>query len=64
MKALFTSVSIVFLLTLTGCKKEEVKPTEATRVSDLLTRGTGTWSPSATLGVTVDGVDVTKELFQ
>lgn len=37
--------------------------TEAEKVTDILTAGTGTWTPATSGGVTVDGVDVTDDLF-
>jgi hypothetical protein len=64
MKALLTLTALAFLLMLPGCKKEEVKPTETERVTEILTKGAGNWTPSASAGVTVDGVDVTQDLFK
>jgi hypothetical protein len=62
------TLSIVFVTALVlfaGCKKEEVAPqkTETEKTTELLTAGTGTWIPASTAGVTVDGLDVTSDLF-
>jgi len=39
------------------------EPEETEKVTQLLTAGSGTWTPPSNGGVTVDGVDVTDELF-
>lgn len=56
------SVLIVF----SGCKKDDVAPqkTEIEKTTELLTAGSGTWTPAPTAGVTVDGLDVTEDLFK
>jgi hypothetical protein len=61
------TLSIALLLALSiisGCK-EEITPqkTEVEKTTELLTAGSGTWTPAATAGVTVDGLDVTEDLF-
>lgn len=38
-------------------------PTESEKVTQILTASGGTWTPAASSGVTVDGVDVTEDLF-
>lgn len=65
MKTLLPFACVLFLSLLPGCKKDEdAKPTESERVTEMLTKGTGNWTPSASAGVTVDGVDVTQDLFK
>src|SRR5262245_33365949 len=64
MKALLTFACLIALLILPGCKDDEAKPTQTERVTEILTKGTGSWAPSASAGVTVDGVDVTTDLFK
>lgn len=54
---------IVAAWALFGCGGDDPKPTESERVTQLLTAGSGTWTPPSTGGITVDGVDVTEELF-
>jgi hypothetical protein len=38
-------------------------PAETEKVKQILTNGNGTWTPPSNGGVTVDGVDVTDDLF-
>jgi len=65
MKTLLSFACLLFLLLQPGCKKDEdAKPTESERVTAILTKGTGNWTPSVSAGVTVDGVDVTQDLFK
>lgn len=46
-----------------GGKDPEPAPTEQEKVTQMLTAEGGTWTPQPSSGVTVDGVDVTAELF-
>jgi hypothetical protein len=65
MKTILTYAIVAFLFFSLSCsKKDDAKPTEQQRITKLLTNGTGTWSPSTTAGVTVDGLDVTEDLFK
>lgn len=50
---------------LSGCKKDDPKPqlTEAQKVTQVLTSNGGTWTPAASGAITVDGIDVTQDLF-
>jgi hypothetical protein len=62
------TLSLAVLLTLilfSGCKKDDPAPqqTETEKTTELLTSGTGTWTPASTAGVTVEGLDVTADLF-
>lgn len=42
----------------------EPEPTPAQKATRMLTAGSGTWAPAGNAGITVDGVDVTNELFE
>jgi hypothetical protein len=64
MKIFAASLVVAFLLVLSACKKDDAKPTEQQRITTLLTKGTGKWIPSASGGVTVEGLDVTEDLFK
>jgi hypothetical protein len=64
MKIFTASLVVVFVLALSACKKDDAKPTEQQRITTLLTKGTGKWIPSASGGVTVEGLDVTEDLFK
>lgn len=46
-----------------GDDPEPAAPTEQEKVTQMLTSGGGTWTPQPSSGVTVDGVDVTDDLF-
>lgn len=48
-----------------GCKKDDPAPviTEVQKVTQMLTSNGGTWSASAANAITVDGIDVTQDLF-
>lgn len=46
-----------------GDPEPEPEPTQAEKVTAMLTAGGGTWTPPASGGVLVDGVDVTQDLF-
>lgn len=54
-------IAISFVLA--ACGGSDPAPTAAEKVTQLLTAGSGTWTPASSSGVTVDGVDVTDELF-
>lgn len=55
---------VTFLVTLAACGGDDPAPkTEAEKTTEMLTSGDATWSPATTAGVTVDGIDVTDELF-
>ena len=63
------TLSVALLLTIvafSSCKKENVEPqlTETEKTTEILTSGSGTWTPAPTAGVTVDGLDVTADLFK
>jgi hypothetical protein len=45
-------------------KPDPVVPTPVEKVTEMLTAGTATWTPSGSAGITVDGVDVTADLFE
>lgn len=62
------TLSIALLVTIvifSSCKKDDPEPelTETEKTTVILTAGTGTWTPASTAGVTVDGLDVTADLF-
>jgi hypothetical protein len=44
--------------------KPEPEPTQVEKVTAMLTEEGGTWTPSGSAGITVDGVDVTSDLFE
>jgi hypothetical protein len=54
---------LLSVVAFSGCNKEDVKPTESEKTTEILVSGTGKWTPSSTAGVTVDGLDVTSDLF-
>lgn len=58
-----TPLIVVLACSLFGCGGDDPNPTEIEKVTELLTAGSGTWSPPANGGITVDGIDVTEELF-
>jgi hypothetical protein len=64
MRAFIVFLSFLLLLVLPGCHKSDPKPTEEARITTLLTKDSGKWAPSATAGITVDGLDVTTDLFK
>ncbi|HEU5145684.1 MAG TPA: hypothetical protein VFT90_03180, partial [Chryseosolibacter sp.] len=52
------------VVALSACGGDDPAPkTEAEKRIEMLTSGDATWTPATTAGVTVDGVDVTDELF-
>jgi hypothetical protein len=53
-------VAIGFLM---GCKPDEPTLTAGQRVTKMLTDNGGTWTLPSVAGVTVDGLDVTEDLF-
>jgi hypothetical protein len=60
-----TCIVIAMVILVPGCKKDDPAPvvTEVQKVTQLLTSDGGTWSTSAANAITVDGVDVTQDLF-
>lgn len=61
-KIIIITLAAAFLFS--GCGgSDEPKPTQAEKVTELLVANGSAWSPAATSGVTVDGVDVTEDLF-
>jgi hypothetical protein len=63
MKSLLTSLLLVTALLLPSCK-DDPKPGKQQQVTSLLTSGTGQWAPVGTAAITVDGLDVTSDLFK
>jgi hypothetical protein len=57
---LITPLIIVMFVSFAACKKNDPSPTETERVTKLLT---GNWGLASSSGVTVDGLDVTQDLF-
>lgn len=57
--------TVLMCSTLPSCKKNDPKPkkTQAEKVTEMLTGSGGTWSISGSAGITLDGVDVTTDLF-
>ena len=57
-------LAFVSVCALPGCGGDsDPAPTENEKVTRLLIAGGSTWTPSSTGGITVDGVDVTDDLF-
>ena len=69
LKSIHTKIGIVTVTTamlLCGCgggDPEPAQPTESEKVTQILTSNGGTWAPKSSAGVTIDGVDVTEDLF-
>lgn len=63
MKNLLTSLLLAMVLLFPSCK-DDPKPGKQQQVTTMLTSGAGQWSPSAVAGITVDGLDVTSDLFK
>lgn len=67
LESIRTKTQILALLSvwvLSGCGGDsDPAPTEAEKVTKLLTASGGTWAPASNGGITVDGVDVTDDLF-
>jgi hypothetical protein len=62
---IFAILALTSLTTIIGCKGDDPKPlTKEEEMTALLIAGNGTWTPPATGGVTVDGQDVTEDLFE
>lgn len=53
---------VCFLSACGGGDPEPVK-TQSEKVMEMLTASGGTWAPASSSGITVDGVDVTEDLF-
>jgi hypothetical protein len=65
MKTFLTCAIVASLLIiLPCCKKDDAKPSQEQRVTSMLIKGTGKWTPSPSAGVTVEGLDVTEDLFK
>jgi hypothetical protein len=72
MKILFRFVSLFSLLLLPiiymACSGSEPDPvvekTEKEKVTEMITASGAAWTTSASSGITVDGVDVTEDLFE
>lgn len=60
--SIFALGAVCFLAACGGSDPEPSK-TQSEKVTEMLTAGGGTWSPASSSGVTVDGVDVTEDLF-
>jgi hypothetical protein len=56
-------VTLLSIVLLNSCKKDDPSPTAVQKVTRILTADGGTWSPPSTGGVTIDGIDVTQDLF-
>lgn len=56
---------LTFMAILAACggDPDPAPKTEAEKRTEILTSGDATWAPATTAGVTVDGVDVTDDLF-
>jgi hypothetical protein len=68
MKILSVFVLLTVCITFVHCggddPKPDPEPTQREKVTALLTANGGKWQPSGAVGITVDGVDVTSELFE
>jgi hypothetical protein len=64
----FSRTTLVFCLValaiVMSCKSDEPTLTEEQRVTKILTENGGKWNLPAVAGVTVDGLDVTQDLFK
>jgi hypothetical protein len=56
--------SLLALAFIMSCKSDEPTLTEEQRVTKILTENGGKWNLPAVAGVTVDGLDVTQDLFK
>jgi hypothetical protein len=56
-------VTLLSIVLLNSCKKDDPSPTAVQKVTRTLTAEGGTWTPPSTGGVTIDGTDVTQDLF-
>ena len=63
MKSHILTLALVCALSACGGSDPEPVPTESEKVTGLLTTSGGKWSLPASGGVTIDGVDVTDDLF-
>jgi hypothetical protein len=57
------ATAICGLVLITSCKSDEPSLTQQQRVTKMLTDNGGKWTLPAVAGVTVDGLDVTQDLF-
>lgn len=62
-KSTIQILALASVCALAGCGGDDPKPTESEKVTQLLTAGSGTWTPPANGGITIDGIDMTDELF-
>ena len=66
-RSCLTGLAVLISAILFGCgggnDPEPAAPTEQEKVTQMLTSGGGTWRPQPSSGVTVDGVDVTEDMF-
>lgn len=60
---LFLTIAISCVLSGCGGDPEPTPLTESEKVTKLLTANGETWAPAASSGITIDGVDVTEDLF-
>lgn len=58
-----TMLTLTVILAACGGSDPEPPPTEAEKVTEILLSGDAKWTPPPTAGVTVDGTDVTNDLF-
>lgn len=63
MKNLLSSILLVSALLLLSCKDDPKPVSKEKQVTTLLTEG-GQWAPSGTAAITIDGLDVTSDLFK
>jgi hypothetical protein len=57
-------LAVISIALMTSCKSDEPTLTAEQRVTKILTDNGGTWSLPSVAGVTVDGLDVTQDLFK
>ena len=61
-KTILSMFAIAALVTACGSDPDP-EPTPVEKVTQQLTANGGTWTPAASAGVTIDGVDMTEDLF-
>lgn len=60
----FAAFGVVACFVAAACGSDPAPaPAQSEKVREMLTAGGGTWTPASLSGVTVDGVDVTEDLF-
>ena len=57
------AVTLLSLLCIVSCKSDDPQPSAQEKVTKMLTDKGGTWTLPSVAGVTVDGLDVTQDLF-